>query len=50
MAEEIDIDIDDLERRMDGAMAALRQEFASLRTGRASAAIVEPVQVDAYGP
>ena len=49
MAEEIDIDIDDLERRMDGAMAALRQEFASLRTGRASAAIVEPVQVEAYG-
>jgi ribosome recycling factor len=47
--DELDIDLDDLERRMDGAMAALRQEFASLRTGRASASMVEPVMVDAYG-
>jgi ribosome recycling factor len=47
--EDLDIDLDDLERRMDGAMASLRQEFASLRTGRASAAIVEPITVDAYG-
>ncbi|WP_114967189.1 ribosome recycling factor [Alkalilacustris brevis] len=49
MSDEIEIDIDDIERRMDGAMAALRQEFASLRTGRASASMLEPVQVDAYG-
>ncbi|MCR9148700.1 MAG: ribosome recycling factor [Rhodobacteraceae bacterium] len=49
MSDEIEIDIDDLERRMDGAMASLRHEFASLRTGRASAAIVEPVMVEAYG-
>ena len=49
MSEEIEIDIDDLERRMDGAMLALKQEFASLRTGRASASMVEPVVVDAYG-
>ena len=49
MSDEIEIDIDDLERRMDGAMAALRTEFASLRTGRASASIVEPIMVDAYG-
>lgn len=49
MADDISIDLDDLQRRMDGAMAALRQEFASLRTGRASATIVEPIQVDAYG-
>lgn len=49
MSDEIEIDIDDLSRRMDGAMAALRHEFASLRTGRASATIVEPVMVDAYG-
>jgi ribosome recycling factor len=42
-------DIDDLQRRMDGAMAALRQEFASLRTGRASASMLEPVMVEAYG-
>jgi len=46
---EIEIDADDLERRMDGALAALRTEFASLRTGRASAAMLEPVMVDAYG-
>ena len=50
MAEdEIDIDTDDLARRMDGAIAALRTEFASLRTGRASASMLDPVQVDAYG-
>lgn len=50
MADDItDIDLADLERRMDGAMASLRTEFASLRTGRASATIVEPIQVDAYG-
>ena len=44
-----DIDLDDIQRRMDGAMAALRQEFASLRTGRASANILDPIMVDAYG-
>ncbi len=49
MADDIEIDTDDLQRRMDGAMAALRTEFASLRTGRASATMVEPIMVDAYG-
>ena len=49
MPDDLDIDIDDLSRRMDGAMASLRNEFASLRTGRASASLVEPIQVDAYG-
>ena len=49
MAEDIEIDLDDLERRMKGAMDSLRTEFASLRTGRASASMVEPVQVEAYG-
>ncbi|MEM9342645.1 MAG: ribosome recycling factor [Pseudomonadota bacterium] len=44
-----ELDLDDLERRMHGAMNALRQEFASLRTGRASATMVEPIMVDAYG-
>jgi ribosome recycling factor len=43
------IDIDDLSRRMDGAIDALRTEFGGLRTGRASAALLEPVMVDAYG-
>jgi ribosome recycling factor len=49
MADDFILDTDDLERRMDGAMAALRMEFASLRTGRASASMLEPVQVEAYG-
>lgn len=49
MSDELEIDLDDLERRMDGALASLRTEFASLRTGRASASMLEPVQVDAYG-
>ncbi len=47
--DDLDIDIDDLERRMDGAMGALRTEFASLRTGRASASMLDPIMVDAYG-
>jgi ribosome recycling factor len=49
MADDIEIDTDAIQRRMDGAMNALRTEFASLRTGRASASIVEPIMVDAYG-
>ncbi len=47
--DDLEIDTDALQRRMDGAMNALKTEFASLRTGRASAAIVEPIMVDAYG-
>ncbi|MBN2905223.1 MAG: ribosome recycling factor [Rhodobacteraceae bacterium] len=47
--DDLEIDLDDLARRMDGAMTALKHEFASLRTGRASASMVEPVMVDAYG-
>jgi ribosome recycling factor len=39
----------DLTRRMDGAMETLRKEFAGLRTGRASPALLEPVRVEAYG-
>ena len=49
MSDDLTIDIDDLSRRMDGAMTALRHEFSSLRTGRASASLVEPIHVDAYG-
>ena len=47
--QDFDLDLDDLKRRMEGAMASMRQEFASLRTGRASATMVEPIMVDAYG-
>ncbi len=42
-------DPDDLMRRMDGAIEALRKEFTGLRTGRASTALLENVNVDAYG-
>ena len=49
MSDEAEVDLDDLQRRMDGALAALRQEFASLRTGRASANMLDPVTVEAYG-
>ncbi|WP_299736367.1 ribosome recycling factor [uncultured Roseobacter sp.] len=49
MSDDFMLDTDDLERRMDGAMANLRTEFSSLRTGRASASMLEPVMVDAYG-
>jgi len=49
MSEDFMLDTDDLGRRMDGAMTNLKTEFASLRTGRASASMLEPVMVDAYG-
>ena len=39
----------DLGRRMDGAMETMRRDFAGLRTGRASPALLEPVKVEAYG-
>ncbi|HEY0525406.1 MAG TPA: ribosome recycling factor [Stellaceae bacterium] len=39
----------DLRRRMDGAVEVLRKEFGGLRTGRASASLLEPVHVEAYG-
>jgi ribosome recycling factor len=42
-------DINDLKRRMQGALGVLKQELSGLRTGRANASLLEPVQVDAYG-
>jgi ribosome recycling factor len=44
-----DPDLDDLGRRMNGAIEALSHEFAGLRTGRASIGLLEPVMVDIYG-
>jgi len=44
-----DPEIADIERRMNGAVEALRRECAGLRTGRASAALLEPLTVEAYG-
>jgi ribosome recycling factor len=49
MSDEFMLDTDDIQRRMDGAISSLRTEFASLRTGRASGSMLEPVMVDAYG-
>ena len=49
MSEDFMLDTDDLERRMDGAMSALKTEFSSLRTGRATGSMLEPVTVEAYG-
>ncbi|MGR3572124.1 ribosome recycling factor [Brevirhabdus sp.] len=46
---DLEIDLDELQRRMDGAMSALRQEFQSLRTGRASGSMLDSITVDAYG-
>src|SRR3954462_5172509 len=42
-------DINELKRRMHGAVQALKHELGGLRTGRAAASMLEPVQVDAYG-
>lgn len=41
--------MDDLNRRMDGALKTLHTEFSGLRTGRASVNLLDPVVVDAYG-
>lgn len=49
MSDDIEIDLDDLEKRMDGALANMRNEFLSLRTGRASASMIDPVTVEVYG-
>jgi ribosome recycling factor len=43
------MDIGELKRRMQGAVAALRTELSGLRTGRASSSLLEPIHVDAYG-
>ena len=49
MSDDIEIDTDALDKRMEGAVSNLRTEFASLRTGRASASMLDPVMVEAYG-
>ncbi|MGQ0582091.1 MAG: ribosome recycling factor [Reyranella sp.] len=42
-------DVKELEKRMQGAMDALKKEFTGLRTGRASVNLLDPVMVEAYG-
>jgi ribosome recycling factor len=42
-------DINDLKKRMQGALGVLKTELGGLRTGRASAHLLDPIHVDAYG-
>lgn len=42
-------DLNDIKRRMQGAVASLKHDLASLRTGRASANLLDPIEVEAYG-
>lgn len=42
-------DLKDLDRRMHGAVSVLKSEFSGLRTGRASASLLDPITVMAYG-
>jgi ribosome recycling factor len=44
-----DYDLNDIKRRMQGALQSLKQELSGLRTGRATSGMLEPVQVEAYG-
>lgn len=43
------IDMNDLKKRMEGAIASLKHELSGLRTGRASANLLDPIMVEAYG-
>lgn len=45
----VEPDLENIKRRMNGAIEVLRSEFSGLRTGRASTGLLEPVTVDAYG-
>jgi ribosome recycling factor len=45
----VDLDIAELQKRMEGALESLRKDLQGLRTGRASASLLEPITVDAYG-
>ena len=49
MAQPAPYDAKELRRRMHGAVDALKHDFGGLRTGRASATLLEPIHVDAYG-
>jgi ribosome recycling factor len=42
-------DLKELEKRMRAAQDVLKREFGGLRTGRASATLLDPVQVQVYG-
>lgn len=49
MAATPEFKLDDYSKRMDGALSSLKTEFSGLRTGRASANLLDPVTVEAYG-
>ena len=49
MTDDVEIDLDAIEKRMDGALSSLKGEFLTLRTGRAAASMLDPVMVEAYG-
>jgi ribosome recycling factor len=44
-----EFDLDDIKRRMRGAVSSLKSDLAGLRTGRASTNLLDPITVDAYG-
>jgi len=46
---ELNLDISDIEKRMSGAITSLKNDFLSLRTGRASSSMLDPVVVEVYG-
>ena len=49
MAQAATHDLNELKRRMQGAIGVLKQELGALRTGRASAHLLDPIHVEAYG-
>jgi ribosome recycling factor len=49
MAQLPDFNVIDIKRRMAGAIDSLKHDFGGLRTGRASASLLDPIMVDAYG-
>jgi ribosome recycling factor len=49
MADPAPFNAPDIKRRMNGAVEALKHDFGGLRTGRAAASLLDPIQVDAYG-
>jgi ribosome recycling factor len=49
MAQPAPFDANDLKRRMQGAVDALKHDFGGLRTGRAATSLLDPIHVDAYG-
>ena len=44
-----EFNLEDISRRMDGAVNSLKGEFSGLRTGRASASLLDPISIDVYG-